>query len=84
MPMLFFLKNSGYNEQRATSLFLQFFIDSFDYDSLLGHRLKPFFFFFFIFTRLVLLISTAVVRPICSNSENNVLFFSISGIGYLE
>ena len=82
MPMLFFLKNSGYNEQRAASLFLQFFIDRFDYDSLLGHRLKPF--LFFIFTRLVLLISTAVVRPICPNSENNVLFFSVSGIGYLE
>ena len=73
MPMLFFFKNSGYNEQRAASLFLQFFIDSFDYDSLLEHRLKPF--FFFIFTSLVLLISTAVVRPICPNIENNVLFF---------
>ena len=72
MPMLFFLKNSGYNEQREASLFLQFFIDSFDYDSLLEHRLKP---FFFIFTSLVLLISTAVVRPICPNIENNVLFF---------
>lgn len=72
MPMLFFFFNSGYNEQRAASLFLQFFIDSFDYDSLLEHRLKP---FFFIFTSLVLLISTAVVRPIYPNIENNVLFF---------